>query len=70
MKVLPIFELIKEVGPIDERGMFNTFKRGVGVGVVGAAEDADKAICSVREIGTSAYVLGEIITSDDRVVIC
>ncbi len=70
VKVLPIFELIKEVGSIDERDMFNTFNMGVGMCVVVAAEDADKAICTLREIGTSAYVLGEIITSDDGVVIC
>ena len=70
MKVLPIFELLKEVGSLDERDMFNTFNMGVGMCVVVAAEDADKAICTLREIGTSAYVLGEIITSDDGVVIC
>lgn len=70
VKVLPIFELIKEIGSIDERDMFNTFNMGVGMCVVVAAEDADKAICTLREIGTSAYVLGEIITSDDGVVIC
>ena len=68
--MLPIFKLLAETGNIPEHDMFNTFNMGVGMCVVVAAEDADKAICTLREIGTSAYVLGEIITSDDGVVIC
>ena len=34
VKILPIFELIKGVGNISERDMFNTFNMGVGMSVI------------------------------------
>ena len=48
VKVLPIFDLIKSVGKISERDMFNTFNMGVGMSVIVSKEDADKAICTLK----------------------
>jgi phosphoribosylformylglycinamidine cyclo-ligase len=50
--------------------MFNTFNMGVGMSVVVAAEDAEKALNILRDAGEDAYVIGEIIKSDEKVVIC
>ncbi|MBP5618203.1 MAG: phosphoribosylformylglycinamidine cyclo-ligase, partial [Clostridia bacterium] len=52
VKVLPIFDLIARTGSITERDMFNTFNMGVGMSVVVAKEDADKAIAVLRGAGT------------------
>ena len=38
--------------------------------VVVAAEDAEKALNILRDAGEDAYVIGEIIKSDEKVVIC
>ena len=70
VKVLPIFELIAKVGNIPERDMFNTFNMGVGMSVVVAKEDADKAVEILRANGEEAYIMGEIIKSEEGVVIC
>ncbi len=70
IKVLPIFDLIAKEGNIPERDMFNTFNMGVGMSVVVAKEDADKAIKILVENGEDAYIMGEIIKSDESVVIC
>lgn len=70
VKTLPIFELIKKVGKIGERDMFNTFNMGVGMSVIVAKTDADKAMEILRENGENPYILGEIIKSDEKVVIC
>ena len=70
VKVLPIFGLIAERGGISERDMFNTFNMGVGMSIVTAKEDADKAIRILRENGEDAYVIGTIISSDEKVVLC
>ncbi len=70
VKVLPIFKLIEKVGNIPERDMFNTFNMGVGMSVVVAREDADRAVEILRRNGEDAYILGEIIKSDDGVVLC
>ncbi len=70
VKVLPIFDLIAEVGGIPERDMFNTYNMGVGMSVVVAPEDVDEALAILREGGEDAYVIGEIIKSEDGVVLC
>ena len=69
VKVLPIFELIAEKGGISERDMFNTFNMGVGMSIVVAAEDAEKALRILKDNGEEAYVIGEIIESEDKTTI-
>lgn len=69
VKVLPIFDLIAKTGNIPERDMFNTFNMGVGMSVVIAKEDADKAIEILKANGEDAYVIGKIVKSDAKVTI-
>ena len=64
VKVLPIFDLIAKTGEIPEREMFNTFNMGVGMIAVVAAEDADKALETLKANGEDAYVLGEIVEGE------
>ncbi|MCI7742810.1 MAG: phosphoribosylformylglycinamidine cyclo-ligase [Clostridiales bacterium] len=70
VRVLPIFDLIAKTGNIPERDMFNTFNMGVGMSVVVAAEDADKALQVLRANGEDAYIIGIIVESEDKVQIC
>lgn len=70
VRVLPIFDLIRETGHIDERDMFNTFNMGVGMSVVVAPEDADRALQILRESGEDAYVIGRIEESEEKITIC
>ncbi len=70
VKVLPIFDLIAKEGGISERDMFNTFNMGVGMSIVVAREDADKAIEILRANGEDAYVIGKIENSEDKITIC
>ena len=69
VRVLPIFELIAKEGNIPERDMFNTFNMGVGMSIVVAKEDADKALAILKEQGEDPYVIGEIVASDEKIVI-
>ncbi|MBE6573543.1 MAG: phosphoribosylformylglycinamidine cyclo-ligase [Ruminococcaceae bacterium] len=70
VKVLPIFDLLAKTGNIPERDMFNTFNMGVGMSVVVAKEDADKALEILRANGEDAYIIGETFRGDEPVVIC
>ena len=70
VRILPVFELIAKRGNISERDMFNTFNMGVGMSIVVSGEDADMALSVLHESGEDAYIIGEIIKSDDRIVIC
>lgn len=70
VQVLPVFEVIQKTGRIPERDMFNTFNMGVGMTVVVDKNDADKAIAAIKAAGEEAYVLGELVDSDEGVIIC
>ena len=70
VRVLPIFDLIAKTGNIPERDMYNTFNMGVGMSVVVAKEDVDLALQILRANGDDAYVIGEIIASEDKVILC
>ena len=67
--VLPIFKLIAKVGNIPERDMFNTFNMGVGMSVIVAREDVETALQTLKANGEDAYLLGEIVKSDEGVVL-
>ena len=69
VQVLPIFDLIARTGNIPERDMFNTFNMGVGMIVSVAPEDADKTVAILNAAGEHAYVLGELVESDQGVII-
>ncbi len=70
VRVLPIFDLIAKVGGIPERDMYNTFNMGVGMSVVVRAEDAKRALEILSANGEDAYLLGEIVKSDEGVILC
>ena len=69
VRVLPIFELIQSTGKIPERDMFNTFNMGVGMCVVVDKADAEKAVEVLKANGEDAYILGELIDSDEGVIL-
>ena len=70
VKVLPIFDMIASWGNIPERDMYNTYNMGVGMTVIVAKETADAAIATLKAEGIDAYVIGEIVTGDERVILC
>ena len=69
IKILPIFDLIAKEGNIPERDMFNTYNMGVGMSVIVAKEDADKALEVLKANGEDAYIIGEVIKSEEGVII-
>ena len=67
IRVLPIFQLLQKEGDIPERDMYNTYNMGVGMTVVVPADQADKAIEILKAHGEDAYVIGEIVTGDEKI---
>ena len=70
IKTPPIFHMLQKMGKIPEHDMFNTYNMGVGMTVIVSQEDADKALASLRAEGCDAYIIGEIVESDERVALC
>ncbi len=69
VKVLPIFDLIAKTGNIPERDMYNTYNMGVGMSIVVPANEVETALEILRTNGEDAYVIGEIISGNDGVVL-
>ena len=67
VKVLPIFRLIAEKGGISERDMFNTFNMGVGMSIIVPAEEKELALEILKQNGEDAYVIGEVIASEEKI---
>ena len=70
LRTPPVFDFLARSGNIPERDMFNTFNMGVGMDVVVPKEQADKALAVLREQGEDAYIMGEIVSGEERVVLC
>lgn len=70
VKVLPIFDLLAKTGNICERDMFNTYNMGVGMSIVVAKEDAEKSLEILKANGEDAYIIGEIVKSENKIEIC
>jgi phosphoribosylformylglycinamidine cyclo-ligase len=69
IKIPPIFGLLAEKGGISERDMFNTYNMGVGMSIVVPANQAEKALQILKENGEDAYIIGEIVESEDKIMI-
>ena len=69
VRVLPIFDLIAKTGNIPQRDMFNTFNMGVGMSVVVPAAQADLALEILTAHGETAYVIGEIVENEEKVIL-
>ena len=69
IKVLPIFDVIAKRGGIPERDMFNTFNMGVGMTAIVPQDSADLAVEVLKGAGENAYILGEVVTSEEGVEI-
>ena len=65
-----VFSLIQRLGKIDERDMFNTFNMGVGMSLVVSPETLDQALIALRENGEDPYVIGEITSGEEKIVLC
>ena len=69
VKVLPIFDLIAKTGNIPERDMYNTYNMGVGMSIVVPADKAEEALAILRANGEDAYLIGEIVKGEDKVIL-
>ena len=70
LKTPAIFHLLQQKGDISEHDMFNTYNMGVGMALVVSPETADAALAALKAEGVDAYVMGDIVSGEERVVLC
>ena len=64
-----LFRVLQREGGVEEREMFRAFNMGVGMAAVVAADDADAAVRDLRAAGEQAWIAGEIVPGDGKVVL-
>lgn len=68
-EVLPIFELMQKEGKVERMSMYNTFNMGIGMVVAVAAEDKEKALKVLADMGEKAYEIG-FVSEGEGIEIC
>jgi len=66
---LPIFGVIKSLGEIDEKEMYGTFNMGMGMVMAVSQIDADTVLAAFHALGEKAFIAGEIIAGEGKVLI-
>ena len=69
IKVPAIFNLLQREGNIPERDMYNTYNMGVGMALIVSKDTVDSAVAALASEGCEAYVIGEIVAGDDKVIL-
>ena len=69
IKVPAIFNLLQREGNIPERDMYNTYNMGVGMAVIVSAETAEAAKAALQAEGIEAYVIGEVVAGEEKIVL-
>lgn len=65
--MLPIFDLIRTTGGIEEKMMYNTFNMGLGMVLALDPSDVDRTMEALATTGDKAYIVGEIVAGSGEV---
>lgn len=68
--VLPIFNLIKDLGNMEEQALYNTFNMGIGLVIIVDKDVAGEAIERIEALGEKAYNIGEVISGEGGIEFC
>ncbi|MBC1569890.1 phosphoribosylformylglycinamidine cyclo-ligase [Listeria sp. FSL L7-1425] len=67
--VLPIFDVMKKYGQLNEMEMYEIFNMGIGMVLAVANADVEKTLEVLVQNGEAAYVIGEVTTRESDAVI-
>lgn len=65
-----VFNWLQQEGHIEDHEMYRVFNNGIGMAVIVAAEDAEKAKASLEKTGETVYTIGRIETLPDGEAPC
>ncbi len=68
--VLPIFDLLRDLGNMADKDIFNTFNMGIGMILAVDAQKAEEIITYLESQGEKAYLIGSIAEGEAGVDIC
>ena len=59
-EIPPIFQVIKEIGTVDEKEMFRVFNMGIGMMLVVPEKECEEIIHRLEVLGEKAYLIGNV----------
>lgn len=65
----PIFPLIQKLGKIEESEMYKVFNMGIGYIFIISNKDAKRAISILKRKSYTAYIIGEIVKGEEKVIL-
>ena len=63
---LPLFEILREAGNLEEKELYRTFNYGIGMVLVVPKDSTDDILSRLRGLNEQAYVIGEIAACDEN----
>lgn len=66
---LPIFDLLQQYGDLTQEDMLGTFNLGIGMVIAVSKEHVDEALQVLKDRGTHAYIIGEVIENMNKPVL-
>ena len=63
--VQPIFRMMQRISGMEDEQIYNTFNMGIGMVLAVDSEEADAVVCAANSLGEKAFVIGEVIESED-----
>lgn len=63
--VQPIFKMMQRISGMKDEQIYNTFNMGIGMVMAVDSEEADAVVCAANSLGENAFVIGEVIESED-----
>lgn len=68
--ILPIFDLMKDLGDMEDKVMYNTFNMGIGLVLIADKEMADDIIVTLKSMGEKAYIIGDVVSGEGGIELC
>ena len=68
-EVPPVFRVLQREGGVDEMEMFRAFNMGVGMVAAAAPHHADALVASLRDAGETAWIAGEVVPGERKVIL-
>lgn len=65
-KIPPVFQWLQENGNLEATEMYRTYNCGVGMVICVDKNDADNALAQLKDLGESAFIIGNIESSDQE----
>ena len=62
----PIFNVIQEIGHVEEKEMFRVFNMGIGMMIIVSEKDCQEVLDRLQVLGEKAYLIGAIEKKEDR----